>query len=380
MNGSRMQPDWVPPEGGAGFATRLVAGTPAAGAVVRAKAAAPELGPPELARRIFQGDRVALARGITLIESRSPAHRAAAAALLDLVNTRAGSALRIGITGVPGAGKSTFIEALGLRLGDAGARVAVLSVDPSSPVTGGSILGDKTRMERLARHPGAFIRPSPSGGELGGVARRTRETITLCEAAGFDTVLVETVGVGQSEVLVRGMVDCFVVLMLAGAGDELQGMKKGILELADVLVVNKADGDNRARAEAARLEFSRALHYLAGGEGAWQPPVLTCSAQTGEGVAAVWETVEQFIARARSRGDFDARRGAQQLTWLQAQIEEGLREILLADPAVRAEQAEVVRLVAAGGLSPTAGARRLLAKVAPLQGEQASGPHDKFPK
>lgn len=265
---------------------------------------------------------------------------------------------------MPGAGKSTFIEALGFRLCEAGWRVAVLSVDPSSPVTGGSILGDKTRMERLSRHERAFIRPSPSGCELGGVARRTRETITLCEAAGFNTVFVETVGVGQSEVLVRDMVDCFLVLMIAGAGDELQGMKKGIIELADLLVVNKADGDNRVRAEAAKLEFARALHYLAGQEGAWHPPVLTCSAHTGEGVPEVWKTVENFIEQARARGDFEARRGTQQLTWLQTQIEEGLRALMLADPAVRAEQASVVQLVAAGALSPTAGARRLLSKIA----------------
>lgn len=365
MSGSSTQPDWAPLGGGEGFATRIVSGVRASGiSVSSAKSVSPEPAPAELARRIQAGDRVALARGITLIESHTPAHRVAADELLNLVNDRAGGSLRVGITGVPGAGKSTFIDALGVQLCDAGWRVAVLSVDPSSPVTGGSILGDKTRMERLSRHPRAFIRPSPSGCELGGVARRTRETITLCEAAGFDTVLVETVGVGQSEVLVREMVDCFVVLMIAGAGDELQGMKKGILELADVLVVNKADGDNRTRAEAARLEFSRALHYLAGHAGAWQPPVLTCSAQTGDGVADVWQTVEKFIAQARSRGDFEARRGEQQLMALEASIDEGLKELWLANPAVRAEQAEIVRLVAAGTLSPTAGARRLLKKVA----------------
>jgi LAO/AO transport system kinase len=257
-----------------------------------------------------------------------------------------------------------------MQLCEAGWVVAVLSVDPSSPVTGGSILGDKTRMERLARHPAAFIRPSPSGGELGGVARRTRETITLCEAAGFDTVLVETVGVGQSEVVVRSMVDCFVVLMIAGAGDELQGMKKGILELADVLVVNKADGDNRLRAEAARLEFGRALHYLAGGEAGWQTPVLTCSAREGTGVAAVWETVEKFVAQARSRGEFENRRSAQDLTWMQAMVEAGLQERLLRSPAVRAAQAEISRLVAAGTLSPTAGAGRLLQKLMPHSGHK----------
>jgi LAO/AO transport system kinase len=364
MKPASSSPDWAPPEGGEGFATKVVAGVPAPSSVPAGggqSAALPDVG--GLVKQILAGDRTALARGITLVESRAPAHRAAADDLLQRLTPHAGGALRVGITGVPGAGKSTFIDALGMQLCAANRRVAVLSVDPSSPVTGGSILGDKTRMERLARHPAAFIRPSPSGCELGGVARRTRETITLCEAAGFDTVLVETVGVGQSEVVVRGMVDCFLVLMIAGAGDELQGMKKGILELADVLVVNKADGDNRTRAEAARLEFSRALHYLAGGEGAWQTPVLTCSAQTAAGLPEVWAEVEKFVALARSRGEFDARRCAQDLTWLQALVEEGLREAFLTSPAVRAEQAEIIAQVSAGSLAPVAGAQRLLKKI-----------------
>ncbi len=358
------RPDWVPPEGGEGFATRIVSGMPAATTPARSAPRQASMDPRALARGILAGDRIALARAITLVESRAPAHRADAIALLELLRPRAGGALRVGITGVPGAGKSTFIEALGTFLCEAGSRVAVLSVDPSSPVTGGSILGDKTRMERLARHERAFIRPSPSGCELGGVARRTRETITLCEAAGFDLVLVETVGVGQSEVAVRGMVDCFLVLMIAGAGDELQGMKKGILELSDVLVVNKADGENRARAEAARLEFSRALHYLAGRAGEWRTPVLACSARTGRGVADVWAEVERFIGQSRARGEFDARRGGQELASFQVLLEEGLHEMLFADPAVRAERDEITRLVKSGALTPAAGAQRLLAKIA----------------
>lgn len=374
MNPRGASPDWVPPGGGEGFATRIVSGVPAPGPGTGRPVAAPAAADvADLARRIRQGDRVALARGITLVESRSAAHRASADALLDAVNDRSGGSLRVAITGVPGAGKSTFIDAIGLQLCEAGWRVAVLSVDPSSPVTGGSILGDKTRMEHLARHPSAFIRPSPSRGELGGVAQRTRETITLCEAAGFDTVLVETVGVGQSEVLVRDMVDCFLVLTIAGAGDELQGLKRGILELADVLVVNKADGDDRNRAEAARLEFDRALHYLSGPEGAWRTPVLACSARTREGLDEVWATVEKFVSRAREEGHFDARRGLQQLAWLKAQLESGLHELMLADPGVRAEQAEVVRLVGAGSLSPVAGARRILRRVAAKHGEKVTG-------
>ena len=268
--------------------------------------------------------------------------------------------MRVGITGAPGAGKSTFIDALGAQLCDVGHRVAVLSVDPSSPVTHGSILGDKTRMENLSRKTNAFIRPSPSGGELGGVARRTRESIVLCEAAGFDIVLVETVGVGQSEVLVRGMVDCFLVLLLAGAGDELQGIKKGILELADILAVNKADGDNRERAESARREFSRALHYLAAPEEAWQPQVLACSAATGEGIAAVWSMVEKFFEKSRKAGAFTERRREQTLDWLQALVGGGLYEAYETKQGMMVLRRELEMQVAAGLLPAPVAARRLL--------------------
>jgi len=357
------RPDWVPEEGGTGFATRLVTGgvepaTAAAGVRPRRPAADPVV----LAQQILAGDRSALARGITLVESRAAEHRRAAERLVDLLTPRAGQAQRVGITGVPGAGKSTFIEALGMQLCESGRRVAVLSVDPSSPVTGGSILGDKTRMERLSRHPAAFIRPSPSGGELGGVTRRTRESITLCEAAGFDLVLIETVGVGQSEVVVRGMVDCFVVLMIAGAGDELQGMKKGILELADVLVVNKADGENQLRAEATRLEFARALHYLAGEAGAWPVPVLACSAATGAGLPEGWAAVQRFFAHEEKSGSLGRRRRGQALAWLRALVEEGMREAFAANPAVRAEKIEMEEKVAAGLVSAPEAARFLLTK------------------
>ena len=269
--------------------------------------------------------------------------------------------MRVGITGVPGAGKSTFIDALGSQLCDAGLRVAVLSVDPSSPITHGSILGDKTRMENLSRRRAAFIRPSPSECELGGVARRTRESIVLCEAAGFDVVLVETVGVGQSEVLVRGMVDCFLVLLIAGAGDELQGIKKGIIELADLLVVNKADGDNKPRAEAARLEFSRALHYLSAPAGVWQPQVLTCSAVTGDGIAETWAAVESFFLQSRAYGDFAARRRDQAQAWLDALIIEGLRDAYTKKTGHLPLQAEIDAQVRSGALPAPEGARQLLA-------------------
>lgn len=358
---SSSRPDWVPVGAGTEFATRLVPGTPARGPdrrpVKRRGAEQAE----ELAEGIRAGDRGALARGITLVESRAASHRIAAERLLHLLTPHAGGALRLGVTGAPGAGKSTFIDALGVRLCTAGQRVAVLSVDPSSPVSRGSILGDKTRMENLSRQPGAFIRPSPSGGELGGVARRTRETIVLCEAAGFGIVIVETVGVGQSEVLVRGMVDCFLVLLLAGAGDELQGIKKGILELADVLAVNKADGDNRARAEAARREFARALHYLAAPEGAWQQQVLACSAVSGDGIAEVWSTVERFFAQGKQSGTFAARRRSQALTWLDALLAEGLLEAYTARRGVATLRARLESEVGAGLVPAAVAARQLLA-------------------
>lgn len=361
MTAPSQRPDWVPPEAGAEFATRVVAGTPPpAPGVGKAKRRAPD-DVPSLATAIRAADRGALARGITLIESRATAHRASADELLRLLTPHSGGAVRVGITGPPGAGKSTFIDTLGSQLCRAGKSVAVLSVDPSSPITHGSILGDKARMETLSRQPNVFIRPSPSGCELGGVARRTRETIVLCEAAGFDVVIVETVGVGQSEVLVRGMVDCFLVLLLAGAGDELQGIKKGIIELADVLAVNKADGDNRARADAARNDFARALHYLSPPEGAWQVPVLTCSATTHEGVDAVWRAVDRFVRVGRESGAFDARRREQALAWLEALVTEGLRELLARDSSVARLRRELETQVATGLMPAPAAAQQLLA-------------------
>ncbi len=360
MSQSEQRPAWVPAGAGSEFATRIVPGTPVRAPDQRPVRRRGAESPEQLAAGIRAGDRGALARGITLIESRAASHRTAADTLLHLLTPAAGGAMRVGVTGPPGAGKSTFIDALGVHLCGQGRRVAVLSVDPSSPVSHGSILGDKTRMENLSRQALAFIRPSPSGGELGGVARRTRETIVLCEAAGFEVVLVETVGVGQSEVLVRGMVDCFLVLLLAGSGDELQGIKKGLLELADVLTVNKADGDNRARAEAARREFSRALHYLAGPDGAWQQPVLTCSAVTGEGIAKVWETVEKFFAHGRQSGAFAGRRRSQAIAWLESLVAEGLREAFAGQRGVAALRAQLESQVGAGLLPAPVAARRLL--------------------
>lgn len=262
----------------------------------------------EYARGVRAGDGSVLARAITLVESTAPQHAGVAADLMELVLPHRDHSVRIGITGVPGVGKSTFIEAFGLYLCQHGHRVAVLAVDPTSAVSGGSILADKTRMERLSRHPAAYIRPSPSGGALGGVTRKTRETITLCEAAGYDVILVETVGVGQSEIAVRSMTDFFLLLALTGAGDELQGIKKGIVEMADAIAVTKADGDNLAAAEKLKLELAQVLHLLSPVTEGWKPEVLTCSAVKGSGIAEVWELVERFRAEMTASGEWAVRR------------------------------------------------------------------------
>ncbi len=306
------------------------------------------------------GSRAALGRAITLVESRRAADRPQAEALLQRLLPHAGASLRVGITGMPGVGKSTLIEALGRRLTAAGRRVAVLAVDPSSARSGGSILGDKTRMQELARDPRAFIRPSPSGGALGGVARRTRETIVLVEAAGYDVVLVETVGVGQSEVMVANMVDFFLVLTLAGGGDELQGIKRGILELADLLVVTKADGDNLAAAERSRVDFTHAMALMSPRCAAWRPRVQTCSAQSGAGLDDLWEAVEEHREALAASGEREQRRGEQRLHWLWQSIEDGLREALHDDQHVRRLLLGLESEVRRGGVSPEAAATRVL--------------------
>ncbi len=267
---------------------------------------------------IRNADPAVLARAITLVESTAPQHEAVAAGLMQALLPHRNHSVRIGITGVPGVGKSTFIEAFGLYLCEQGHRAAVLAVDPTSVVSGGSILGDKTRMEKLSRHPSAYIRPSPSGGALGGVTRKTRETITLCEAAGYDVILIETVGVGQSEIAVRSMTDFFLLLALTGAGDELQGIKKGIVEMADAIAVTKADEDNLVAAERLQLELSQVLHLLAPATAGWKPEVLTCSAVKGSGIPEVWAVVEKFRREMTASGEWDARR--------LGQVQEGLVE------------------------------------------------------
>ncbi|MFT7581210.1 MAG: LAO/AO transport system kinase, partial [Myxococcota bacterium] len=282
---------------------------------------------------VIQGDRAVLARAITLIESTRADHRLAAAQLLTALMPRTGQAVRVGITGVPGVGKSTFIDALGTMLTQAGKRVAVLAVDPSSERTGGSILGDKTRMARLSVDPMAYVRPSPAAGSLGGVGAKTREAMLLCEAAGFDVVLVETVGVGQSETVVARMTDSFLVLMLPGAGDRLQGIKRGLMELADVVAVNKADGDQVIAARRAASEYRGALRLLHPANAGWQPPVLTCSAIDETGLTEVWNAVERHRAALVASGDLDVKRRAQRLRWMWTLIEARLRESFRDDDA-----------------------------------------------
>jgi LAO/AO transport system kinase len=288
----------------------------------------------DLVAGVRAADRAMLGRAITLVESNRPEHAALAQALLTEVLAFTGNAHRVGVTGVPGVGKSTFIEALGTDLTEAGRRVAVLAVDPTSTRTGGSILGDKTRMAHLANDPNAFVRPSPTSGELGGVNRMTRETMLLCEAAGYDVVLVETVGVGQSETVVADMVDFFLVLMLPGAGDELQGIKKGILELADMIAVNKADGDNATRAARAAAEYQMALHLMAPASPNWTPPVLTCSGLTGEGLDTLWEQVELHRRLLTDSGELADRREDQRVRWMWSMLEDHLSTALRRHPAV----------------------------------------------
>jgi LAO/AO transport system kinase len=302
---------------------------------------------------IRAGDRATLARAITLIESKRADHRAQAHKLVQELLPHTGTAVRLGLTGSPGAGKSTLIDALGSMLTAKGHKIAVLAVDPSSSRSGGSILGDKTRMARLAVDPNAFIRPSPSSGTLGGVAAKTRETMLLCEAAGFDVIVVETVGVGQSETAVADMTDFFLLLMVAGAGDELQGLKKGVVELADMIAVNKADDENVARARAAAAEFRSALNILAPRSPTWQPPVITCSAMTGDGIPDLWAQVLAHRYKTTATGEFAVRRREQQVKWLWSLLEERMMAKLRSDPAVRTKLRQAEAAVAAGKLAPT---------------------------
>jgi LAO/AO transport system kinase len=318
---------------------------------------APSSAPPDigrLAQGVRGGDRSTLSRAITLIESKRADHRRAAAALTQELLPFTGKAVRVGITGAPGVGKSTLIDALGTMLTGQGRKVAVLAVDPSSRRTGGSILADKTRMARLSNDDNAFIRPSPTSGTLGGVAARTRETMLLCEGAGYDVVLVETVGVGQSELAVADMTDFFLVLALPGAGDELQALKKGVVELADMIAVNKADGDNLARARVSAAEFAAALHILSPSSPNWSPPVVTCSALKQIGIEDLWSKILDHRQRLTASGELGTRRGEQQVKWMRTMLEERLFAPLRSDRAIKAALSRIEADVAAGVTAPAA--------------------------
>lgn len=309
---------------------------------------------------VLAKDRTMLARTITLIESSAKKHRELAEQVLKRLLPHTGNSIRVGITGVPGAGKSTLIEAFGSMLCDDGHNVAVLAIDPSSSVTGGSILGDKTRMEQLARHPKAFVRPSPSGGTLGGVTRKTRETMLVCEAAGFDVILIETVGTGQNEVAVRSMVDFFLVIALTGAGDELQGMKKGVMELADTIFINKADGDNKKRAIQARAEYNRILYFLQSPTEGWKPKAFTCSALTGENIRGIWDVILKFEEVTKDSGVFEKRRQQQLLEWVDWMIEDELKRRFFENDTVKQQLPHIRADVLNAKLSPTLAVKKIM--------------------
>jgi len=314
----------------------------------------------KIADGLVAGNRRMLAKAITMIESRNPSHRRGASELLEQVLPNAGKSIRLGITGVPGVGKSTFIEAFGMYLCAQGHKVAVLAVDPSSQITGGSILGDKTRMEELSREENAFIRPSPSGDSLGGVARKTREAMLLCEAAGHDVIIIETVGVGQSETTVASMVDFFMLLQLPNAGDELQGIKKGVMELADAIVINKSEGENRPKAELAKGQYVNALHILRPKRKDWIVPVQLCSALEGAGIEEIWEMLTDFRKKMTESGEFDKSRKAQAVDWMWSMLMDELKDMFMEHPKVSSLLPAVQDAVSERITTPDAACRRLL--------------------
>ncbi|WP_449536878.1 methylmalonyl Co-A mutase-associated GTPase MeaB [Ferdinandcohnia sp. Marseille-Q9671] len=362
MSEKRQRPDWVPENPSDGFTTEIVKGKDSQQQPVgmRKFSKKKQRSTMDYVQGIVSGDRTILAQAITLVESNAKRHEDQAQEVINKVLPHTGNSVRIGITGVPGAGKSTFIESFGSYLCEQGHRVAVLAVDPSSSVTGGSILGDKTRMESLARNRNAFIRPSPSGGNLGGVNRKTRETILLCEAAGFDVILVETIGVGQSEIVVRSMVDFFLLLVLTGAGDELQGMKKGVMELADALLVNKADGDNKQKAKVARSEYSRILHYLQPATKGWSTKAYTASALNNEGIDEMWNVIERFVEITKASGVFQDRRNSQTRDWIYAMIKDYLETSFFSNESIKSMLPLVENKVVKGDVNVTSAVKELI--------------------
>ncbi len=369
MTPKKQKPEWAPADPDESFASNVVGGVegghdgmsrnsdsiPTNGTQSRKS-----LNTEEYVKGVLDGDRTILGRAITLVESNAQAHKEQAREVLKHLLPHTGNSIRIGISGVPGSGKSTFIESLGIYLIEKGFRVAVLAIDPSSSIKKGSILGDKTRMEKLSRNQNSFIRPSPSGGTLGGVAGKTRETMLVCEAAGYDVLLIETVGIGQSEITVRSMVDFFLLMQIAGAGDELQGIKKGVMEIADAVLINKADGDNKSRAEAAKQDFAMALHYQEPATEGWEARVQTCSALTGGGIAEIWDMIEEFRKVTKASGVFGKQRRLQARDWMNSLVQEQLKNLFLHDPQVEKVMRKMEEDVMEGNIPPAAAADYLL--------------------
>lgn len=355
------KPDWTPENAGEEFAVKVVKGVESKmEPKMKSETKRKHLSVDDYVNGVLKFDRNILARAITLIESNNPAHHDTAQEVLKKLLPYSGKSLRIGITGVPGAGKSTLIETLGIYLIKQGHKVAVLTVDPSSTVTKGSILGDKTRMEKLSKEENCFIRPSPSGGELGGVARKTRETITVVEAAGFDIVLIETVGVGQSEVTVRSMVDFFLLVLIAGGGDELQGIKRGIIELTDAILINKADADNEKRANIARTDYNNALHYLHPATKGWKAQAFTGSALTGKGIPELWGVINKFEKTVKDSGVFEKRRKDQTIEWVFKMIEDKLKDEFYNNGKVQKAITSIKEEITQDKITPTLAAEKLL--------------------
>jgi LAO/AO transport system kinase len=359
-------PDWAPENAGRTFASRVVSGkknmvSTDTNTSTHTKSDNKKKNDIEqLYNGVIASDRTALSKAITLVESNSIKHFHHAQELITKLIPHSGKSIRIGITGVPGAGKSTFIEAFGTWLIEQGHKVAVLAIDPSSTISKGSILGDKTRMEKLSRLEESFIRPSPSSGVLGGVARKTRETIILCEAAGYDVILIETVGVGQSEVTVRSIVDFFMLLQITGAGDDLQGIKKGVIELADLIVVNKADGENEHKAEVTKSELMQVLHYIQPITQDWKTPALVCSSLTGKNIPLIWDTIAQFIKLTQANCTFKSRRDKQQLEWMNSLLSESLTRQFFDNETLVLEYNNYKQMILTGRVTPTLAVDKLM--------------------